>query len=29
MPKGFKKFPHDWRKRVFRELKGIRLSVWM
>jgi hypothetical protein len=26
---GFKKFPHDWRKRVFRELKGIRLSVWM
>ncbi len=29
MPKGFKKFPHDWRKRVFKELKGIRLSVWM
>jgi len=29
MSKGFKKFPHDWRKRVFKELKGIRLSVWM
>ena len=29
MSKGSKKFPHDWRKRVFKELKGIRLSVWM
>lgn len=29
MVRGFKRFPHDWRKRVFKELKGIRLSVWM
>jgi hypothetical protein len=29
MAKGFKKFPHDWRKPVLGELKGIHLSVWL